>query len=248
MKRLALLLILFIIFASCGRIEISIVNPTVEQQFHPQALATAQPRFSWNYETDAQNVVQTSYRIIVASSMEKAQKGLGDLWDSQKVNSNQMLYIPYEGIALKSRDQAYWKVMATVTSNGHRETKVESDVNSFEISLLNQEDWQAKWIGHEFDDDVLTGHTRLAARYLRKEFKLQNDIREARLYVSGMGQYNAFLNGNEIAPEELLKPALTWFPKRVYFNTYDVTEMLHRGENAIGVILEGGRYTAIRHK
>ena len=248
MKRIALFLILLTTFASCGRIAINIVHPNVEQQFHPQALATNQPRFSWNYETDAQNVVQTSYRIIVASTLENAQKNMGDLWDSKVVNSSQMLYIPYEGKELKSRDQAYWKVITTVTSNGGHRTKVESEIQSFEISLLNQKDWQAQWIGHEFDDDVLFGHTRIAARYLRKEFNLDKDISRARLYVSGMGQYGAFLNGTEIAPEELLKPALTWFPQRVYFNTYDVTDLLNKGENAIGVILEGGRYTAIRHK
>ena len=248
MKRIALLLIFLAIFASCGKIDIHIVHPNVEQQFHPQALATNQPRFSWNYETDAQNVVQTSYRIIVASTLENVQKNMGDLWDSQVVNSSQMLYVPYEGKELNSRDQAYWKVITTVTSNGSHQTKVESDIKSFEISLLNQEDWRAQWIGHEFEDDVLFGHTRVAARYLRKEFKLSSEVRQARLYVSGMGQYSAFLNGIEIAPEELLKPALTWFPKRVYFNTYDVTDMLNKGENAIGVILEGGRFTAIRHK
>ncbi len=247
MKRIAILLILLTAFASCGKIAIRIIHPNVEQQFHPQALATNQPRFSWNFETDAQNVVQTGYRIIVASTLENAKKDIGDLWDSKVVNSSQMLYVPYEGKALKSRDQAYWKVMATVTSNGGHKTKVESEIQSFEISLLDQEDWQAQWIGHEFDDDVLTGHTRLAARYLRKEFKLNVEASKARLYVSGLGQYSAFLNGEEIAPEELLKPALTWFPKRVYFNTYDVTALLHQGENAIGVILEGGRFTAIRN-
>ena len=246
MKRIAFLFILFGL-VSCGRIEISIVNPNVEQQFHQQALATAEPRFSWNYETSASNVVQTSYRIIVASSLENAQKGIGDLWDSKEKCSSQMLYIPYEGKALKSRDQAYWKVFTTVTSSGGHKTKVESDIQSFEISLLNQEDWQAKWIGHEFEDDVLTGHTRVAARYLRKKFKLGSEVHQARLYVSGMGQYTAFLNGEEVAPDELLKPTLSWFPKRVYFNTYDVTEILNEGDNAVGVILEGGRYTAIRN-
>ena len=94
MKRIALLFLLLITFPSCGRIEVSVVNPNVEQQFHPQALATAEPRFSWNYETEAQNVVQTSYRIIVASTLENAQKDIGDLWDSKVVKSNQMLYIP----------------------------------------------------------------------------------------------------------------------------------------------------------
>ena len=248
MKRLFFFLVTMLCFASCGKIEVTIVNPNVEQQFHPQILATAEPRFSWNYETEAQNVVQTSYRIIVASTLENAQKGIGDLWDSKEVSSSQMLYIPYEGKTLGSRDQAYWKVMATVTSNGGHKTEVESEIQPFEISLLDQADWQARWIGHEFEDDVLFGHTRIPARYLRKEFHLDHEIKKARLYVSGMGQYSAFLNGTEIAPEELLKPTLSWFPKRVYFNTYDVTEMLCEGSNAIGVILVGGRYTAIRHK
>ena len=247
MRRVFLLLLLFTGFASCGKVDISIVNPNVEQQFHAQALATNQPRFSWSYETDAQNVIQTSYRVIVASTCENVQKGIGDLWDSQVVKSSQMLYIPYEGKTLNSRDKVYWKVIATVTSNGKGETKVESEVNSFEISLLNQEDWQAKWIGHDFEDDVLTGHTRIAARYLRKEFNLDTEISKARLYVSGMGVYSAYLNGQEVAQEELLKPTLSWYPNRVYFNTYDVTEMLQQGNNAIGIILEGGRFTTIRN-
>ena len=246
MKRIFLLFLVMIGFASCSKVDIYIVNPDVEQQIRSQALATAQPRFSWNYESEAQSVIQTSYRIIVASSIESAQKGIGDLWDSQVVKSSQMLYIPYEGTALKSRDNAYWKIIATVTANG-KKAKVESDIQFFEISLLNQEDWQAKWIGHEFNDDVLVGHTRVAARYLRKEFELQNEIQEARLYVSGMGVYSAYLNGQEVAPEELLKPTLSWYPKQLYFNTYDVTKMLCKGENAIGIILEGGRFTTIRN-
>ncbi len=247
MKRTIILILSLLCLVSCGKIEVSFVNPKVEQQFKPQALATAQPRFSWNYGTEAENVIQTSYRILVASTLENAQKGFGDLWDSKEVPSNQMLYIPYEGKALKSRDKAFWKVIATVTSNGSHRTRIESEVQSFEISLLDPNDWQAKWIGYEFDDDILTGHTRLAARYLRKEFELAAAISEARLYVSGMGVYSAYLNGAEIAPEELLKPTLSWYPKRVYFNTYDVTEMLHEGENAIGIILEGGRFSTMRN-
>ena len=233
---------------SCNNnLNVSIVNPNVEQQVHPQALATAQPRFSWQYNTSENEVVQQTYRIIVASTAENAQNGVGDLWDSGVVPSSQMLYITYAGTVLHSRDKAYWKVITTVSAKGGKKASVESEVKSFEISLLNQEDWQAKWIGHEFEDDVLVGHTRLAARYLRKDFVLKDEISEARLYVSGMGVYSAYLNGTEIAPEELLKPTLSWYSKRVYFNTYDVTEMLNGGDNAIGIILEGGRYTTIRY-
>ena len=233
-------------YACTNNLTITLTNPNVEQQFHEQPLATNQPRFSWNYETTENEVVQQNYRIIVASTAENAQSGVGDLWDSGVVPSNQMLYIPYTGKPLHSRDKACWKVITTVVAKG-KKAKVESDVKSFEISLLNQDDWQAKWIGHEFEGDVLVGKTRLAARYLRKDFTLKNDIKEARLYVSGMGVYSAYLNGCEVAPEELLKPTLSWYSKRVYFNTYDVTKMLQQGDNAVGIILEGGRYTSLRY-
>ena len=247
-----------ILLYSCNNnVNVSIVNPNVEQQFHEQPLATAQPRFSWNYGTNRRSdeekstteseVIQQNYRIIVATTSENAQKGIGDLWDSGEVPSSQMLYIPYAGKELKSRDEAYWKVITTVTAKGGKKAKLASEVKSFEIGLLNQEDWQAKWIGHEFEDDVLVGKTRLAARYLRKEFALKGEVDKARLYVSGMGVYSAYLNGSEVAPEELLKPTLSWYSKRVYFNTYDVTKMLQQGDNAVGIILEGGRYTSLRY-
>ena len=247
MKHITILFLAIIAFASCtDSLTISLTNSNVEQQFHEQPLATNQPRFSWNFETTENEVIQQNYRIIVATTAENAQNGVGDLWDSGVVPSSQMLYIPYAGKELQSRDKAYWKVITTVAAKG-KKAKVESEVKSFEISLLNQYDWQAKWIGHEFEDDVLVGKTRLAARYLRKDFALKNDIKEARLYVSGMGVYSTYLNGSEVAPDELLKPTLSWYSKRVYFNTYDVTEMLNSGDNAIGVILEGGRYTSIRY-
>ena len=247
MKHIFYILLSALILSACNQtINLNLTKLTVEQQNVNQAIATSTPRFSWNYDADAENVLQTSYRVIVASTKEKAENNQGDLWDSGVTDSQQMLYIPYGGKALESRDCAYWKVITTATCNG-KKVKAESEIKSFEISLLNQDDWEAKWIGHEFEDDVLTGHTRVAARYLRKDFSLTDEVSEARLYVSGMGVYSAYLNGREIAPEELLKPTLSWFPKRVYFNTFDVTEMLNEGENAIGVILEGGRYTAIRH-
>ncbi len=247
MKRFLYLLSLIGLISCNGSLNVTITKPNVEQQHHEQPLATAQPRFSWNYETTESEVIQQNYRIIVATTAENAEKNIGDLWDSGVVSSSQMLYIPYAGKELKSRDKAYWKVIATATAKGGKKAKLASEVKSFEISLLNQEDWQAKWIGHEFEDDVLVGKTRLAARYLRKDFALKDDIKEARLYVSGMGVYSAYLNGREIAPEELLKPTLSWYSKRVYFNTYDVTKMLQQGDNAVGIILEGGRYTSLRY-
>lgn len=250
MRRIIPLLLVAALFAACGS-KVEITNLTVEMQDGSMPLATATPRFSWNYEATVDNVMQTSYRIIVASSEEKARRGEGDLWDSQTVDTSQMLYIPYAGTPLKSRDRCWWRVYTTVTygapaSRRHEET-LESPIQYFELSLLDRSDWHARWIGRDYEDDKIEGHTEVPARYLRHEFQLRQGIDHARLYISGLGQYQAFFNGQEVAEDELMKPALSDYTRRVYFNAYDVTDMLQAGNNAVGVILAPGRFTTPRH-
>ena len=224
---------------------------TVEGQESPSALSEPVPRFSWQYLTHARNVTQESYRLVVASSEEMARNGVGDLWDSRVVGDSRMLQIPYGGDSLKSRQIAYWKVYATLRSGKKGRLSVaESNVQRFETSLLREGDWQkeAQWIGRAFDDDVTEGSTRIAARYLRSEFEVTGTVTRARVYLSGLGQYSLYVNGVEVAAEEWLKPTLSDYDKRVYFNSYDITPYLKEGTNAIGVILVGGRYTAMRRQ
>ena len=240
--------LLALLFISCGG-KIHLANPTVEMQDGSMPLATAQPRFSWCYETEQSNVMQASYRIVVASSRENAEQGIGDLWDSGVIESSDMLYIPYEGKQLHSRDIAFWKVYATLTyGKHHKKATTESDVQRFEISLLSPDDWHAHWIGRDYEDDNVNGHTVIAARYLRKEFSLKKDVVKARLYISGLGVYNAFINGKWVDAFECLKPTLSDYTRRIYFNAYDVTELVREdGLNALGVTLAGGRFTTVRH-
>ncbi len=259
MRHLFSILLLAVFFSACDH-KIQLTSLTVDMQDGRQPLATAEPRFSWQYESEESNVIQTEYRIIVASSEENARKGIGDLWDSKTVVSNRMLYIPYEGQKLKSRDCCWWKVYTTVTysrnikstnQQNNKSTKIlhlESDIHHFEISLLSRDDWHAHWIGRDFDDDKLDGHTVIAARYLRKEFSLKENISKARLYISGLGVYSATINGGEVAPDEWLKPTLSDYTRRIYFNAYDVTDLLFENDtNTVGVILEAGRFTTVRH-
>ena len=168
MKRLIPILFTMIL-AACGS-KVEITSLTVEMQDGSMPLATATPRFSWNYEARVDNVMQTSYRVIVASSEEKARRGEGDLWDSQSVDTSQMLYIPYAGTPLKSRDRCWWRVYTTVTYGDGRSKKLKSPVQYFELSLLERSDWTAHWIGRDYEDDKIEVHTVVAARYLRKEF------------------------------------------------------------------------------
>ncbi|MBR3412570.1 MAG: family 78 glycoside hydrolase catalytic domain [Bacteroidales bacterium] len=248
MKQITLVVLIATLFASCGG-RIQLCNLTVEQQDGSQPLATAQPRFSWQYDAEQNNVMQVDYRIVVASTEENARQGIGDLWDSGVTESSNMLYIPYGGKQLQSRDRGFWKVYATVKyGNKGRKAKVESDVQTFEISLLSSDDWHAHWIGRDYEDDNLNGHTAIAARYLRKEFSLKKDVVKARLYISGLGVYSAYINNMEAASTEWLKPTLSDYTRRIYFNAYDVTELVREdGLNAVGVTLAGGRFTTVRH-
>ncbi len=240
--------LLALLFISCGG-KIHLATPTVEMQDGSMPLATAQPRFSWQYGTEQSNVMQSSYRIVVASSRENAEQGIGDLWDSGVIESSDMLYIPYEGKQLHSRDIAFWKVYATLTyGKHHKKATTESDVQRFEISLLSPDDWHAHWVGRDYEDDNVNGHTAIAARYLRKEFSLKKDVVRARLYISGLGVYNAFINEKWVDAFECLKPTLSDYTRRIYFNAYDVTELVRGdGLNAVGVELAGGRFTTVRH-
>ena len=87
----------------------------------------------------------------------------------------------------------------------------------------------------------------LPARMLRKDFNVTGPVKRATLYISGLGLSEAYLNGAKVGRDALV-PALTEYDKRVFYLTYDVSERLKPGPNALGVILGNGRYFAPRRK
>jgi alpha-L-rhamnosidase len=82
------------------------------------------------------------------------------------------------------------------------------------------------------------------ASLLRKDFSLASGIRSARLSITALGAYQAFINGKPVAPNTLLAPGWTDFHKRVLYQTYDVTSLLSHGANTLGVLLGGGWYSS----
>jgi alpha-L-rhamnosidase len=82
------------------------------------------------------------------------------------------------------------------------------------------------------------------ASLLRKNFSVDNPIRAARLSITALGAYQAFINGKSVAPNTLLAPGWTDFHKRVLYQTYDVTKLVSSGANSIGVLLGGGWYSS----
>ena len=78
-------------------------------------------------------------------------------------------------------------------------------------------------------------------RYLRKDFALTAPVKRATLYASALGLYEMHINGRRVG-QDYFTPGWTDYNKRVYYNTYDVTELVKQGNNAIGAILADGWY------
>ena len=214
----------------------------------PLGLDTATPRFSWQTkavgkkpETD---VRQRAYQIVVASSLERLAENKGDLWDSDEVESDRQLWIPFGGRPLKSAQHAYWKVRIR-TQKGWTPW---SQPQHFSTGLLGETQWRGRWIGLErlMPGEQTGQHPLLAARYLRKEFPISKPVSRATAFVSGLGLYRLYVNG-ELVGRDVLTPLPSDYRKTIYYDTYDVTRpVCCDGIATIGIILGNGRYFAMR--
>jgi len=81
----------------------------------------------------------------------------------------------------------------------------------------------------------------MASPAFEKSFNLPQDVAEATLHISGLGFYEASLNGEKIG-RKVLDPIPTKYDKRVLYSTYDMTDLLKKGKNTLNVLLGHGWY------
>ena len=229
-------MLLLLVGLGCGEGNYSApVNLIVDHLENPLGLDNKYPRFSWqhDYRPDFR---QTAWQIMVASSYGRLQEGDADIWDSGRINSSQSVHIPFQGTSLLSGKQYFWKVR---TWDQDDVTAGFSQISRWEMGLLEENDWQARWITAVESYDSVP--PLLPAPYFRKEFSLPANIESARLYVSGLGYYEAFINGKKVG-DHVLDPVKTHYDRRVKYVTYDVDEYIRDGRNALGVLLGTGWY------
>jgi alpha-L-rhamnosidase len=77
---------------------------------------------------------------------------------------------------------------------------------------------------------------------LRKAFALTRRVVRARAYASGLGLYELHVNGHRVG-NDLFAPGWTDYDTRVQYQVYDVTALLHEGENVVGAILGNGWFS-----
>jgi alpha-L-rhamnosidase len=216
---------------------LELVNLKANHLKNPIGLEAA-PLLSWQIQSKRNNTEQSAYQILVASSLKNLNDQQADLWNSGKVTDSQSVHIPYLGKQLASGDRAYWKIRIW---DQDEEVSQYSAPAFWEMGLLNPSDWQGSWISAVEENDSLP--PVLPAPYFRKEFEFDGQIQSARLYISGLGYYEAFINGSKIG-DHVLDPGISRYDKRVMYVTYDISEQIKKGQNAIGVVLGNGWYNS----
>lgn len=229
--------------------KVEVVGLKTENMVNPLGISTLEPRFSWKIESDKKELMQTSYHILVASSKENLDSNIGDLWDTGTINNDEQLWITYKGKSLKDNQRVWWKVRIT-TNRGKSEW---SNAAHFSVGLTSEGHWSGRWIGIEdLQDGEQRGmHTRVSARYLRKDFKLNSKVRNATAYVAGLGLYEFYVNGQRMGENHVLQPVPSDYRKSIYYNTYDVTHVMQNitdGKVCLAIILGNGRYFPMRQE
>ena len=262
---------LTILFVSCllafsNTLQAKIVPTRLRCEYlqNPGVVDVVQPRLSWvnNAGKGERGQVQTAWEIKVASTKEKLQAGKADLWNSGKISSDQSTNIFYNGKLLTSRQDCWWQVRVC-----DKKGKISawSEPAFWSMGLLSAEEWQAKWIGVPWQGEEALPKPKKElpppAPLLRKSFVVNKEVVSARAYVTGLGFFELYLNGKKVS-EDVMVPNLTLYGKRpglekngipvednfreyrVMYLSYDIKNMLKKGENVIGAILGNGFFNA----
>ena len=228
MKKSILVTSLLLIFMTAIS-QVKVTSLLTENKTNPIGLDMASPRFSWAIESAKRNTSQTAYEIKITEAKKL-------VWSSDKVNSNQSVYIDYAGPKLSSNTKYNWQVRVWDNQGTASEW---SASNSFQTALLSVSDWQAKWIVPGFVEA-----SNRPSPIFRKQFAATKKLVSAIANITAHGMYEAQINGQRVG-DAYLTPGWTSYSTRLQYQTYDVTNLIKTGANAIGVSLGSGWYRGI---
>src|SRR5690606_7481020 len=229
---------------------VGVMDLRVFQKQEPSNIGRA-PAFSWRMEGGRRNLEQVAYRLVVSSTEEMSPgEPMGDVWDSGKVASDTAVAVVYEGPSLQPAATYYWKVLVWHNQSAD---SVWSDVATFQTGLFDQADWQgAEWIALESlaedkvdplpestKKDTWFGNNRLPL--FRKSFEVDKAVVRATLFISGLGHFEASINGQRVG-DHFLDAGWTKYDREALYVAFDVTDQLVEGVNAVGVMLGNGFY------
>lgn len=214
--------------------ETRVYDLRCEHVKNPLAIDNELPLLSWKIESDINGIKPVGIEIQVATSTNKLNRGKTDLWKSGKITGTDLNQVLYRGKRLSPGQTAYWRVRAWMNDNSLTEW---SPVASWSCGMPSSE-WKGKWLG--FSEDKIQPDTLYAPVWLfRKDFTIKKLEGKAVLYLAATGFAEAWINGRK-ADSSVLEPAVTDLRVRVPYRAYDVSHLLQKGNNTIGIRLGNG--------
>ncbi|MFF1811240.1 family 78 glycoside hydrolase catalytic domain [Streptomyces sp. NPDC058251] len=226
----------------------SVTGLTVEHRTNPLGVDADRPRFGWRMTSPVRGRRQTAYQILVATSPERLTRARADLWNSGRVASPDSVAVRYDGTGLRASTRYFWTV-SVWDEDGHAVTG--APVAHFETGLRGT-DGIAGWDGAKWISMAGKAPNSAGAPLLRRQAALKGTVREARLYLSALGVYDAYVNGHRVSvpqaggtTQELLTPGWTNYDSTVSYLSYDVTDLV-AGERRVtlAAVLGNGWYNS----
>lgn len=233
-KLFSLLLLLGFTSQLWAAAPLTVQQLTCDYKVNPLGIDNVKPRLSWMLSAPGRNVLQSAYEIRVGTDAATVAKGKSLVWSTGKISASQSVLVPYTGDALAAGKKYYWQVRVW---DDQQRASAWSAVNSWEMGLLTAADWTAQWIQPaEVTDGKVT-----PCPMFRKNFSLSKTVKSARLYTTALGLYEAYLNGERIG-KDYFRPGWTSYRNRLQYQTYDVTALLKKGDNAAAAVVGDGWY------
>lgn len=210
----------------------SVSISSVSFEHHRQAfgIGEASPRISWRFEGTAVDWEQTGYEI------EITRDGVPRVFGA---NSSASILVSWPDEPLASSESATVRARAY----GSGSATDWSDAVSVEAALLDG-DWAgALPIAADRETEVDSTHRPIL---FRKAFDVNSTVASARLYITGLGIYEAQINGHRVG-DHVLAPGYMSYQFRHTYDTYDVTDLLSSGSNAIGVTVGEGWWSGMSY-
>lgn len=190
------------------------------------------PYFSWKMESEQQNEKQEYYQLRV----EKEDGSL--MWDTGKVKDSRSTYVFYQGKELESRTLYRWWITVW---NQHKTCA--TGESQFETAIMSEKEWRALWMKSSLPTRKRKPGfgNQPPATLFRKAFFLEKNVKKAKLYATCHGIYRLTMNGTRPDHREFA-PEFSVYEKYLCYQTYDVTSLLQKGENVIGLYVGDGWY------
>ena len=220
------------------------------------AITTGGIRLGWQMTGDTNGERQSAYEITICENVTNKK-----VYTTGKVKSSQsqLVNVP----ALKPNTHGYYWQVRVWNEKGEA-----SDLSKKQKIRVVPEKIDAEWIGAITRKDAKLPYGRfpnsvfkkdsfktkwadvdtLSARsiILRKGFDTgRKRITDAVVYVCGLGHYRLNINGATVGDAEFA-PVWSEYDKTVYYNVFDVTDLITAGGNAVSVLLGNGMFNVQR--